>query len=86
VKTALPDPHLHPARRLSLLQRAHKLCQSGDRPGTNRRGSTQKGRRKTPTLKHQYSSAFSLEDFPMMELITAPEVYAVIQGVVEMLA
>ena len=78
VRSALEDPHLRPARRLSLLQRAHKLCQSSDGPATSREkkgvASRRKNSGKIPPSKRRRPSAFTLNDFPMMDLITAPEV------------
>jgi len=78
VTSALEDPHLRPARRLSLLQRAHKLCQSSDGPATSKEKRGASNRRKSsgkiPPTKRRCSSAFTLNDFPMMDLITAPEV------------
>lgn len=83
IYTALSDPHLRPARRLSLLQRAHKLCQAGTgqkgQPNSFKKTTGKKGvssKRRNSSLKEKNSRVtYKLSDFPEMDLAAAPEVY-----------
>lgn len=70
---ALTDPIVHPARRLSLLQRAHKLCKlSSQQNSENSRDNNSRKRRKLSVTVD--TTAFKLSDFPEMDILLAPEV------------
>lgn len=79
IKRALDDPHVRPPRRLSLIRRARKLCESlsantnksrKNDSGTKRRKSNDAGK-----ITWKDSSRFQLSDFPEMEIIPAKEVH-----------
>ncbi len=66
IKRALDDPHVRPARRLSMIKRARKVCENLSRkPVKKKRGGAKKA---------EEHSKFNLADFPEMELTAAPEV------------
>ncbi len=66
IKRALDDSHVRPARRLSMIKRARKVCENLSRKHVKKkRGGPKK------TEEH---SRFDLDDFSEMELTAAPEV------------
>ena len=77
VVTALKDPFVHDSKRLSLLQRARKICLSQD----NASKSTQRKKSSAGRIRKSSSAStidatfkYGIEDFPMMEILEAPEV------------
>jgi hypothetical protein len=62
IRSAVGESGLHPAKQLSLIQRAHKILHSTSKPKNRKR--------KTCENLHQ----FSLEDFPEPSIIPAKEV------------
>lgn len=77
IKRALSDPHVRPARRLSMIKRARRLihCVKGK---PVRKQARKKGGSKTQAEKTNEPLQFDLVDFPEMELISAPEVRKII--------
>ena len=75
---ALKDPYLHDSKRLSLLQRARKICLS------QQNVSESKPKKKAALSKKRRTSSganspgvalpYGIKDFPMMDIIEAPEV------------
>ncbi len=78
---ALKDPYLHDSKRLSLLQRARKICLSQ----RNAVESSKPKKKATLSKKKRAASGkssaaadmalpYGIEDFPMMDITEAPQV------------
>ncbi len=66
IKRALDDSHVRPARRLSMIKRARKVCENLSRKHVKKKRGDPK--------KTEEHSKFDLDDFSEMELTAAPEV------------
>ena len=78
IKKALADPHVRPPRRLSLIKRARKLCESLSVNAKKQRKNESSAKRRKPSDAGKRISKdtlrFELSDFPEMEIIPAQEV------------
>ena len=78
IKRALADPHVRPPRRLSLIKRARKLCESLSVNAKKQRKNESSAKRRKPSDAGKRISKdtlrFELSDFPEMEIIPAQEV------------
>lgn len=78
ITEALKDPYLHDSKRLSLLQRARKICQSRVSAAEEKpkKKTVVVGKRQRMSSRNSIDMAFQhrIEDFPKMDIIEAPEV------------
>lgn len=76
--TALKDPLIHDSKRLSLLQRARKICLSQDNVPKKRKSSIDKSRKSSASsIAVDTILKYRMEDFPMMDIVEAPEVSSI---------
>ena len=82
---ALKDPYLHDSKRLSLLQRARKICLSQkntvESSKPKKKATLSKKRRASSSASSKSSAnvalPYGIEEFPMMDITEAPQVRVV---------
>lgn len=77
IKEALSDPHVRESKRLSLLQRARRICTSKQTTADNKqskKATVGKKRRVSSTSSVDAILPYGIADFPNMDIIEAPEV------------